>query len=136
MARIGVPAFLRSYFAQIARTSASDTNSPRSAAASDSVSASSSSGARSTKACSSSMPLLPRDHVHLNIDVLLAGSQNDPGDGGDVGVVAAFGEDDVVVADHDRVGRVEADPAVLVAAPDRNPGVGGVGAFQTLLALR
>ena len=69
-------------------------------------------------------------------DVLAAGRENDAVDRGNIGIVAALREHDMIVADHDLVGRIEADPAVSGAAPDRNPGMRGVGAFQPFLARR
>ncbi len=42
----------------------------------------------------------------------------------------------MVVAGVNGVGRIEADPSVLFARPDGDPGVGGVGALEPLLARR
>ena len=45
-------------------------------------------------------------------------------------------EHDVVVLDQEIVGRIETDPAELLAAPQRHPGMGGIGALQPRLARR
>lgn len=42
----------------------------------------------------------------------------------------------MVLPDQDVVGRIKPEPADLVAAPHRHPGVGGVGALQPRLARR
>ena len=42
----------------------------------------------------------------------------------------------MVILDHHGVGRVYADPAHFLTAPDRDPGVGRIGALQPFLAWR
>ena len=70
------------------------------------------------------------NQIDRNIQGLVAGAEDDAGDGGDVEVVAADGDGDVVFGDYQGVGGIEADPAVVGAAPQINPGVCGVGAFE------
>src|SRR5262245_23697494 len=79
-------------------------------------------------------PLLHRHHVHLDPQLLLAGTYDDAVDWGDVGEIAAHGEHDVVVGDHEIVGGVEADPAEIAAAPYRNPGMRRIRALQPRFA--
>ncbi len=68
--------------------------------------------------------LVRRDHVHRYSDLLLARPQHHAADRGDVGVVTACGEHDVIARDDQGVGGVEADPAQAVAAPEIDPGCG------------
>src|SRR5437016_12182306 len=84
--------------------------------------------ARGTSATAAA--LLHRHHIDLDAQLLLARADDDAVDRGDVGEIAAGGEHDVVVGDHEVVGGVEADPAELAAAPHRNPGMGRVRALQ------
>src|SRR6476646_7175740 len=55
--------------------------------------------------------LRQRHHIDRDLQLLLAAAADDAVDGGDVCVVAAGAEDDVLVLDEHRVGRVEPDPA-------------------------
>ena len=53
--------------------------------------------------------------VDADLDGLLARPQHDAADRRHVGIVAADGQDDVVLGDDQSVGRVEPDPAVRLA---------------------
>ena len=70
------------------------------------------------------------NQIDRNIQGLVAGAEDDAGDGGDVEVVAADGDGDVIFGDDQGVGGIKADPAVVGAAPQVNPGMCGVGAFE------
>ena len=54
---------------------------------------------------------LHQHHVHGDAELLLARADDDAVDRRDVGEVAPDGQNDVVVLDHEVVGRIEADPA-------------------------
>jgi hypothetical protein len=54
--------------------------------------------------------------IHLDFQRLLAGRQHHAVDRGDVGVVAPYGERDVIVLYQGRIGGVEADPTPFLSA--------------------
>ena len=60
----------------------------------------------------------------------------DADDGGDIGIVAAMADGDVVGTSDHLVGGVELHPAQMLAAPGAHPGMHGVGAFKSWLAFR
>src|SRR5258706_15370741 len=72
--------------------------------------------------------------IHCHAELLLARACDDAIDRRDVGKIPPYGEDDVIVLDQKIIGRVEADPADLLAAPQRDPCVGRVRALQARLA--
>src|SRR6202044_1341297 len=63
-------------------------------------------------------------------------AQNHAADGADVAEVAAPAEQDVLVLDHDAVGRIDIHPAVFGTEPTAHPGVGLIGAVTFDLARR
>src|SRR6516164_3382407 len=74
-------------------------------------------------------------HIDRHVDALLAGCQDYTVHRGDVGVIAADGEHNVLVGCEHVVGRVESDPACIRPAPQHNPGMHGVGALQSCFSL-
>ena len=69
-------------------------------------------------------------------ELLLARSHDDAVDRRDIGKIPPHRQHDVIVLDQDVIGRIEADPADLRTAPQRDPGVGRVRALQARLARR
>src|SRR6202000_1034997 len=68
--------------------------------------------------------------------LLLAGTDDDAVHRRDIGEIATDTEDDVIVLDQEIVGRIEADPAELGAAPQRDPGMRCAAAWRPRLARR
>ena len=60
--------------------------------------------------------LVLRHDVNFHLEQLAAGGEDDAFDGGDVAIVAAGGEDEVIVLRTAGVGRIETDPAIIAAA--------------------
>src|ERR1700694_2638507 len=79
---------------------------------------------------------LHHDDIHRDVELLLARPDDDAVDRRDVGKIPAHRQDDVIIFDEDVVGRIEADPTELLAAPQGHPGVRGVGALQAWFAGR
>src|SRR6476620_450705 len=75
-----------------------------------------------------------QQHVDCHAELLLRRADDDAVDRRNVGKVAADREHDMVASDHKIVGRIEIDPAKLLPAPQRHPGMGSVGALQARLA--
>ena len=69
-------------------------------------------------------------------DSVIAAAQDHAADRADVAEVAAPAEQDMLVLDHDAVGWIDVDPAVLGTQPAADPGVGLVGALAFGLARR
>ena len=65
-----------------------------------------------------------------HLELVGAGRQDHAFDRRSVGIVAPARDLDVVVVDRHGVGRIEVDPAQRGSAPERHPGVRGVGAGQ------
>src|SRR5215218_10117021 len=84
----------------------------------------------------STVPSPRRRHVDGDRERVPGGGHDDAVDRRNVGIVAPKGKPDMVLADDERVRRVEFDPADPRSAPDRHPGVGRVRADEALLSWR
>src|SRR5260370_18893458 len=80
--------------------------------------------------------LLDRRHAPGHFEALTPGCKNDAVDRRDIGVVAADGEHDVVIAGENAVGRVKPAPANILAAPHQYPGMHRAGALELLFSGR
>src|SRR5262245_9291457 len=74
--------------------------------------------------------------VDLDTQFVIAGADEDTINRRNVVKIAADREADMVGAGLDGVGRIEAGPAVMRAAPNGNPGMGRIRALQPRLAGR
>jgi len=77
-----------------------------------------------------------QQHIHGHRQLLLARAHDDAVDRRHIGKIPAHGEDDVIVLDQKIIGGVEAEPAGLLAAPQRDPCVGRIRALQARFAGR
>src|SRR5205823_9987258 len=85
----------------------------------------------------SDVRFLPRRFLDIdgNLHLVFASARDDAAQRADVAVVATAGDGDVFSGGYEIIGRVEAHPAEI-AAIHGEPGVRGVRAHQSFLALR
>src|SRR5215207_11665060 len=84
----------------------------------------------------SKAPSPRRRHVDGDGERVPGGGHDDAVDRRNVGIVAPESKPDMVLADDERVRRVEINPADSRSAPDRHPGVSRVRADEALLSGR
>src|SRR5205814_2379850 len=77
--------------------------------------------------------LLYPDHVDRLLGLVTARGAQHPHDRGNIGIIAAIADGDVIGPSQHGVGRVEFDPAIMLAAPDPYPGVHCIGALEPRL---